>query len=123
MDHVIVHSELHSSDVGEAREFYSKLFGWEIKDMPMGEDVYGMTSFGEEEVSLGFTKTMCPENSTFWINYILVEDIKIATGQARDLGAEVAGEVQEVPGMGLFVFLLDPQGGKFALWQKLAEEG
>ena len=120
MKNVIVHSELHSSDIGASREFYSKLFGWEISDMPMGEDVYGMVNLGENEVSLGFTKTACQENSTFWINYVVVEDIKVAADQARELGAEVMGDIQEVPNMGLFIFLLDPQGGKLALWQKLS---
>jgi len=122
MNHIIVHSELQSADIAESRKFYSGLFGWEIQDMPMGDDVYGMANLGEEEVSLGFTETTCPEKSTFWINYVLVEDVKATAEKAKALGAQVMGDVQEVPGMGFFVFLLDPQGAKIAVWQKLSQD-
>ena len=31
------HLELHTTDVGAAKTFYSELFTWELEAMPMGE--------------------------------------------------------------------------------------
>ena len=48
MANPFVHVELHTGDVGKAKAFYSKLFGWKLKDMPMpGGDNYTMIEVGE----------------------------------------------------------------------------
>jgi predicted enzyme related to lactoylglutathione lyase len=116
MQNIFVHSELQSSNPAKSREFYSQLFNWEFEDMP--NMPYSMVNMGEDEVSIGLTETACPQKSTFWINYILVEDIHASSQKAQFLGAQLIQDVQEVPNMGKFCWLQDPQGATLALWQK-----
>jgi len=48
MANPFVHVELHTNDLAKAKSFYSKLFGWKLKDMPMpGGDSYTMIEVGE----------------------------------------------------------------------------
>ena len=42
MANPFVHVELHSNDLKKAKEFYSKLFGWKLKDEPMPSGTYTM---------------------------------------------------------------------------------
>jgi len=47
MGNPFVHVELHTNDVKRAREFYSKLFEWKLKDEPMpGGGAYTMIEVG-----------------------------------------------------------------------------
>ena len=121
MENILVHTELQTGDQAASRAFYTKLFDWKFEDIPMGDTTYGMVHFGEDEIVIGLTDTTCPENSTFWINYMLVEDIEADKKKAESLGAQCIQDVTEAPGRGKFCFLQDPQGAKFALWQKTHE--
>src|SRR5207249_733804 len=48
MANAFVHVELHTGDVAKAKQFYSKLFGWKLEDMPMpGGGTYTMIQVGE----------------------------------------------------------------------------
>jgi predicted enzyme related to lactoylglutathione lyase len=47
MANPFVHVELHTKDLPRAREFYSRLFGWKLQDMPMpGGGSYTMIDVG-----------------------------------------------------------------------------
>ena len=35
MSNAFVHVELHTNDLPRAQDFYSRLFDWKLKDMPM----------------------------------------------------------------------------------------
>jgi uncharacterized protein len=53
-----------------------------------------------------------------WIVYISVEDVRASTARARSLGAEVLGDVGEVPGVGWFSIVRDPSGAAFGMFQR-----
>ena len=48
MANPFVHVELHTNDLARARDFYTRLFGWELQDMPMpgGGGSYTMIDVG-----------------------------------------------------------------------------
>ena len=52
-----------------------------------------------------------------WMLYVAVEDADATVAQARSLGAKVEVEPREVPGVGRFAVLSDPQGAVFAILQ------
>jgi predicted enzyme related to lactoylglutathione lyase len=52
-----------------------------------------------------------------WLAYVLVDDIRTATGKAKALGATILRDVTEVPGMGWFSIISDPTGAHLGLWQ------
>ena len=114
MANPFVHVELNTTDLGKAKEFYSKLFDWKLEDIP------GMnyTTIGVGGGTGGGMMTHpMPGAPSFWLAYILVEDVQTATAKATSLGANMVKDVTEVPGMGWFSIFLDPTGACFAMWQ------
>jgi predicted enzyme related to lactoylglutathione lyase len=54
------------------------------------------------------------------VSYVLkrrVSDVASSTKRAQELGAKVIKEKTEVPGMGWFSVVVDPQGAPFAMWE------
>ena len=117
MANPFVHVELETSDPVKAKAFYTKLFDWQLEDMPMGDGAtYSIIKVGEGTGG-GMMKSPLPGNQSMWLAYVLVDDVRKATEKARALGATVCKEVTEVPGMGWFSIFIDPTGAMLALWQ------
>ena len=108
------HVELNTTDVKKAKDFYSKLFDWKLEDMPSGD--YTMIGVGEGTGG-GMMKNPIPGAPSFWLAYVLVDDIQASTKKAKSLGADVMKDVTEIPGYGSFSVLADPTGAHFALWK------
>ena len=112
------HVELNTTDVKKAKDFYGKLFDWKLEDLPAptpGGD-YTMIGVGEGTGG-GIMKHPIPGAPSFWLAYVLVDDVQAATKKAKSLGANVMKDVTEIPGFGWFSVLADPTGAHFALWK------
>ena len=96
--------------------FYSGLLSWKLEDMPMGEDTYTMIQVGDGTGG-GIIKNPAPGAPSHWLAYIQVDDLAATTGQAEKLGGKVVQPVTEVPGMGAFSVISDPDGAVFGLWE------
>ena len=116
MPNPFVHIELLSNDVAKAKAFYSKLFEWQLEDMPMGELTYTMIRVGEGTGG-GLMKNTIPGAPSTWIAYVEVDDVDAATARARSLGAQVIKGPQDVKGAGRFTIISDPTGAMLGLWQ------
>jgi len=116
MANPFVHVELATTDIAKAKGFYSKLFDWKLEDMPMPDGTYTMISVGEGTGG-GMMKHPMPGAPSMWMAYVLVDDIKAATKQAKELGANVMKDVTEVKDMGWFSIIVDPTGAHLGLWQ------
>lgn len=117
MGNPFVHVELSSNDLPAAKTFYSKLFDWKLEDMDMGPGgTYTMISVGDGTGG-GMMKNMIPGSPSFWLAYVVVDDIDAATKKAASLGAKVMKEVTEVPGMGWLSVIVDPTGAALGLWK------
>ena len=117
MANPFVHVELNTTDVEKAKEFYSKLFDWTLEDVEMGpSDTYTIIKVGEGTGG-GMLKNPMPGVPSFWLAYVLVEEIGAATKKAASLGAKVVKDSVEVPNMGWFSIIEDPTGAAVALWQ------
>jgi predicted enzyme related to lactoylglutathione lyase len=104
-------SELMTTDLGAAKAFYTQLFGWSTADMPMEGMTYTVVSAGGKEV--GGMMTTPPEAQGMppaWGTYVTVEDVDATARKARELGGKVLVEPQDIPGVGRFCVLQDPQG-------------
>ena len=119
MANPFVHVELNTTDVGKAKSFYGSLFDWKLEDVPMEGMTYTMVKVGDETIG-GIMKNPMPGVPSFWLTYVLVDDIKAATEKARSLGAKVERDVTEVPNMGWLSILSDPTGAALGLWQPMA---
>ena len=116
MANPFVHIELNTTDVAEAKLFYGRLFDWKLQDMPMPGGGYTMIEVGEGTGG-GLMKHPIPGAPSSWLAYVLVDDVKVATGKAKSLGATVLKDVTEVPGMGWFSLIADPTGAALGMWQ------
>ena len=118
MANPFVHVELHTNDLAKAKTFYSKLFGWKLKDMPMpgGGGSYTMIEVGEG--TGGGMMTAQPAGSPpRWQAYVGVDDVVASTRKAKELGAKVMMDKTEVGDFGFMSVIIDPTGAAIALWQ------
>jgi len=117
MGNPFVHVELHTNDVKRAREFYSKLFEWKLKDEPMpGGGAYTMIEVGTGTGG-SMTINQAPGTPSHWMAYVGVDDVRAATKKAKDLGAKVVVDVMEVGEYGTMSVIADPTGATIAMWQ------
>lgn len=103
--------ELQTTDVGAATKFYSALFGWKTEEMPMPGMTYTVVSAQGEEVGgmmalPAEAKGMPP----FWGVYITVDDVDALAAKAAQLGGGVIVPPMDIPNVGRFAVLKDPQG-------------
>jgi uncharacterized protein len=117
MGNPFVHVELSSTDLGKAKTFYKSLFDWKLEDVEMGGDMtYTMIGVGDGTGG-GMMKQMIPGAPSFWLPYVLVDDIAAATAKAKKLGAKVMKDVTEVMDAGSFSVIIDPAGAMLGFWQ------
>ncbi|HZL46843.1 MAG TPA: VOC family protein [Opitutaceae bacterium] len=120
MGNPFVHVELNTTDVGKAKNFYSKLFDWELEDMPMENGTYTMIKVGKGTGG-GLIKHPVPGAPSSWLAYVLVDDVAAATKKAKSLGAIVMKDVTEVMDAGWLSIIVDPTGAALGLWKPKAE--
>jgi len=108
-------SELHSSDVEKSKEFYSEVFGWGWGGAPEYAEVQvnGRSIAGLMARQPGMPDVV-PDN---WLIYFGSADVDADSQKAKELGATIVVPPTDIPNMGRFSVLIDPQGGSFAIFQ------
>ncbi len=117
MPNPFIHVELNSTDVRKSKAFYTKLFKWKLKDMKMPFGTYTTIDVGRKGVGGGMMQQLMPKTPSFWLAYILVDDIEATTRKAEKLGAKVCKDVTEVAGMGWLSIVTDPAGATIGFWE------
>jgi predicted enzyme related to lactoylglutathione lyase len=115
------HVELNTTDVKKAKDFYTKLFDWKLEDVPAPtpDGAYTMINVGKGTGG-GLMKNPIPGAPSFWLSYVLVDDIDASTKKAKSLGATVMKDVTEVMGAGWLSIIADPTGAHLGLWKPKA---
>lgn len=111
MGNAVAFFEVTSESPERAREFYAKLFDWQLQDM----DGYAVvdTGAGEGAVAGGIG----PGDTGVKI-YMRVDDLDAYVKKAQDLGAKVLVEPQALPGdWGTIAVVTDPDGNPVGLWK------
>src|SRR5262245_63233197 len=118
MANPFVHVELHTSDLARARQFYTSLFGWTLREVPMpaGASTYTVIDVGGGTGG-GMMVNPTPGTPSHWMAYVAVDDIEASTKKARDLGATVLQDVTEVGSFGWMSVIADPTGATLAMWK------
>ena len=104
-------SELMTPNVQAAKDFYSRLFGWTLDDMQMEGVTYTVIKAGDREV--GGMMATPPEAQgapPMWGSYVTVDDVDAVAATATELGASLVVEPRDIPGVGRFCVIRDPQG-------------
>jgi predicted enzyme related to lactoylglutathione lyase len=110
--------ELHTADRPAAGKFYARLLSWGTKDVPMGPgEPYTLCVLNGQDIA-GITKARSPAGvPPHWLPYVAVDDVDAIAAKAKSLGAKVLGEPMDIPNVGRFAVIGDPQGAVFALFK------
>ena len=112
--------DLSSSDAAASREFYSKLFGWEVVVSPDPQyGGYAMARVGGEEVA-GIGPKMSPEAPTAWSVYIGTSEADGLAQKVQDAGGTVIAPAFDVGDQGRMAVFQDPSGAFISAWQPSA---
>jgi len=111
-------NELMTTDPAAARAFYQGLFGWQLEDMNMAEGgTYTVVKTADGE-AIGGVMAMPPGAAGMppaWGAYVTVEDTDATVAKAEALGASVVVPPTDIPKVGRFAVLRDPQGAALAV--------
>lgn len=112
----ITWNELMTNDVDKAGKFYTDLFGWTAGTQDMGGFMYTGFMNGERPAGgmMAITKEMGPMPPN-WNQYFAVDDCDKTVDKAKSMGAHVLAGPQDIPEIGRFAVLMDPQGGAFSV--------
>ena len=109
-------NELGTTDTQKAGEFYSGLFGWTRETNQFGPMEYTMFQNGDR--AAGGMYKITPEMGPIpphWLAYFAVDDCDATVQKATELGASVMKPADDIPEVGRFAILTDPQGAAFAV--------
>ena len=109
-------NELWTPAEPAALAFYEKVFGYTHDSMDMGpQGTYYLLRAGDK-MRGGLMKATDPAAPPMWLPYVAVADCDTATAKARSLGARmVCVPPTDIPNVGRFSVVLDPQGAAIAL--------
>lgn len=109
-------NELGTTDTQKAGQFYSNVFGWTREDF--SESPIEYTMFKDGDRGAGGMYQITPEMGPIppnWLVYFAVDDCDAKLQKATELGAHVMKPADDIPGVGRFAILIDPQGAAFAI--------
>jgi predicted enzyme related to lactoylglutathione lyase len=108
--------ELLTSDPEAAAKFYAALFGYTVDSTDMGPiGTYRILKSGDK-MRAGIMKMPPGVPHTHWLAYLAVKNVDESTRNARELGAKVMVEPQDIPNVGRFSAIDDPTGAGVALF-------
>ena len=119
--------ELATTDQNAAKSFYSQLFGWSVKDSPIGEGMlYSMFQLGGRDV--GACYTMMPDMMAagvppHWAVYFATSNADTTARKVTDLGGSLIAPPFDVMEHGRMCICKDPEGSVFSIWQPKAHTG
>ena len=108
-------SELHTSDLAGAKQFYADVFGWDWGGAPE----YAEAQVNGRSVAAAMPRPAdlpaeVPDN---WLVYFGSGDVDADAEKASGLGATVLVPPRDIPNMGRFAVLMDPLGAAFAIYK------
>lgn len=109
-------NELYTTDPARVAEFYMGLFGWtkDSKHTDMGE--YVIFNLGDRNTAgmMKIPKEWGPV-PPHWAVYFAVDDCDKSVDKAKGLGAKATVPPTDIPEVGRFAMLTDPQGAGFSV--------
>jgi uncharacterized protein len=110
--------ELMTTDTKAAETFYRSVVGWGAKDAGIPNHAYTLFTIGEIP-SAGMME-MPPGAAggrPGWIGYVAVDDVDTRTKEVAESGGAICHAPSDIPGIGRFAVVSDPQNVVFALFK------
>ena len=110
-------NELMTNDLEVAGRFYTELFGWSRQEKELdGSGKYTIFMNGDTPAG-GMMQTSADSGDvpSSWMAYFAVEDCDARSRAAKDLGGQVLVPPTDIPTVGRFSVVQDPQGAVFSM--------
>ena len=113
--------ELRTTDAKAAENFYTYVIGWQAKNsgdpggIPYtllsvgGLDTAGLMQLAPEMLADGMKPA--------WVSFIGVDDVDVYANRLEQAGGKLHFAPQDIPGIGRFASVEDPQGATFVLFK------
>ncbi|HLH11578.1 MAG TPA: VOC family protein [Methylovirgula sp.] len=124
MSHKFVWYELMTTDMQAAESFYTYVVGWNAKDAGMTNMRYTLFNVGELPVAglMGIPAEAGEQGARpGWIGYVGVDDVDAYANRVKEAGGVVYHGPADIPEVGRFAVVADPQGTVFALFKGLMQ--
>jgi predicted enzyme related to lactoylglutathione lyase len=103
---------LRASDPAALSAWYRDCLGLDADEQGLWQQAAGPTVFAAFDSGSDYF----PRDQQVMLNF-RVGDLDAMLAQLRGKGADVAGEPQEMDGVGRFGWVTDPEGNRIELWQ------
>ena len=100
----------------ETREFFARLFGWQIS----GPDAGMIINTGGAGGIAGHIVELAREWGNYVAIYVEVEDLEAYLKRAGELGGKTLVSPVTLPGQGSFAWLAAPEGNIIGIWKPAA---
>lgn len=104
-------NELLTDDVPGAIEFYRRLFGWRMENLPDAPMPYAVVHAGSRAIG-GIMTIPCQADGMppTWCSYVTVDDVDALAARVPHMGGKLLVPPQDIPKVGRFAVIRDPQG-------------
>lgn len=109
--------ELATRNSRESRDFYCQLLGWESEVKPMESMDYVLFKVNGKPIAgmLEMTDEWPSDIPAHWMIYFAVDDCDNCITKAQQLGGEICVPATDIPDVGRFSVITDPQGAVFSI--------
>lgn len=111
--------ELLTSDARAAEAFYAAVIGWRMADAGQPGTAYTLACAGEHRVGgiMRLPQEVCDQGGRpGWLGYVGVADVDAKAREAEALGGRVLRAADDIPNVGRFAVIADPQGAVLVLF-------
>jgi hypothetical protein len=115
--------ELMTNDVEKAKAFYTELLGWKIEGVDMGSFTYHMAKNGDRGIGGMMALQEKDKMPSSWMSYVSVPDVDAYAKKVTAAGGNVVVPPQDIPKVGRFAVVVDPQGAAFSLFKSAEGDG
>jgi len=110
--------DLMTTDPAKAQDFYSKVVGWGIQVWE-GPKPYTMWTVDGTPIG-GVMPKSSPGGPSHWLAYVSTPDVDATAKDAQARGAKLLVPGTDIPSVGRFAVLADPQGAALAIFTPIA---
>jgi uncharacterized protein len=114
--------QIPADDIGRAKEFYNKVFGWEMQKWNSSENSeqeYWMFQTKDDEgnpgLGGGLMKRQSPQHTI--TNFITVSSIEEYSSKIEQSGGKIIMPKTQIPTMGFFAVFLDTENNMFGIYE------
>jgi predicted enzyme related to lactoylglutathione lyase len=104
---------IRASDPAALGAWYRDCLGVDADENGLWPQEAGVTVFAPFEIGTDYFGSRSQQTM---LNF-RVRDLDAMLAQLRGMGADVAGETQDMEGVGRFGWVTDPEGNRIELWQ------